>query len=859
MTLPGLAHWSAFRPWAVVILSLALGLSACGDNTAPDGGQACTDDFECGIGEYCKNGICTVIGGDEDPRTCSDDSECAEDEICESGLCIKGERPDGGDGGPDGGDQVDGGDSVDGTDTSGPKPEIMLTGDVVMHQDAQGTTYEINFGNVTMGVPVDRNLTIRNMGDADLVINVVTMTDDPQDEFNLIPGVPPELTIAPDDEQTIAVEYKAIDGLTDRASALIFSNDPDDGQLDVQLISEFKGDVAIAIDPATLDFGDVPIGQATMLPLTISNQGTGNAVLQVQDVAPEAGIATAFTIRLLAADGSTVISPPAYINRGDFITAEVTFEAPSRNTFAGNIVITSSDANASPTAVPVQGRAGVPIIAVDPLSIDFGQSPASAWAPDRVVSVRNDGVGDLTISAIDLLPAGDLNLDQLPALPAVISPAQQIQFNVRYFPDGVGQDTALLSIVHDDPDQSTVQVSVGGEGVQGNARPTAIIKANGIDTDLLVIQRGERVNLDGTASTDNDGTIAAYDWLIDQQPLPDNCANPVSQLSSTASPTPFFIAQRGGFYTVTLAVQDDQTAWSDDDFLTVQAISPPVAEIRQGGNDTGFVEIDMGNTLPFNGSYSSDCDGSVTGYQWSFSAFPVGRGTAPSISGGGLQENASVLFDFPGDYTLGLVVTDNDNPSNSSVQTTFDIRVKGPKAFRVTADWYDNGNNDQRVDVDLHLIRPGGTDNWNDACCPDKDGENDGCDPTPNWGALGNPVYQSDGYEDDGVVPTGATGDEINLSNPGMGGYSIKVHFRCMSSTDIFGYVCCNDFFPTPCPFNPCNESCNRYANGRVEIFVTDYYNNETMIASRLFTIDSEQVLQFDTIGVLSWPDGNFQ
>ncbi len=844
---------------ASLLCCLIAFFAGCGDGTKPDGGQPCTTDLECAVGEYCNNGVCTTIGGDDDPRTCSEDRECEQGEICEGGLCIEGVRPDGGDG--DAGGDDGGPDGADEPADGAPQPDIFLAGDVVAHQDAQGVTYEINFGNVTMGVPVLRNLTVRNLGDADLVLTVVTLTDDPDSEFNVTPQVPPEVTIPPGDEHTLVVEYAAVDGLTDLARARIFSNDPDDGQVDVELISEFKGEAAIAVDPVVLDFGDRPLNSPETRPITISNSGTGNAVLRIDDVAPEAAIAAAFDVRLLAADGSTELSTPAYINRGDFITAEVTFLAPARAEYEGNLVITSSDEAASPTTVTLRGSAGVPDIEVTPASIDFGQVPAGVAAPNVQVTVHNAGVGDLTISAIELNPAGDFSLVGLPGLPASIAPDAQQVFEVGYLPGEEGQDTALLSIAHDDPNQSTIQISVGGEGIQGNAKPTAVIRADGVDTDDVTVQRGQRVNLDANASFDNDGTIQAYEWRIDQQPPADNCGNPASQLSNTTGPSPFIIPQRGGFYTVALRVRDDDAAWSDDDYLSIQAISAPVAEIRQGGNDTGFVEIDMPDTLSFNGDYSTDCDGSIAGYQWSWVAFPAGRGSPPALSGGGTQHNTSVMFDFPGEYTLGLVVTDNDVPVNESPQVTFDIRVRGPKAFRVTADWYNNGNEDHHVDVDLHLIKPGGLSDWSpDACCP-KDGPGgEDCDPTPNWGALGSPVYQTDGYEDDGVLPVGAPGDEINLSNPGMGQYTIKVQYRCMSSTDFGGYWCCNDDGP-PCwfPMNFCLEACSRTAEGVVTVFVTDYFNNETQLVQRSFAIDSEQVLGFDTIGVLSWPDGNFQ
>ncbi len=833
------------------VIALASLLAACGDSTAPDGGQPCVEDAECAIGEYCKDGICTRIG------VCTMDSDCHEGEICEGGMCAPGSRPDGG---QDGSDGEDGSDGDEVTDTGGPQPRIFLAGDVVTYQDAQGVIYEINFGNVSMGIPVSRNLIIQNAGDADLEVSVVTLTDDPDDEFSLQPEVPPALVIAPGQEETLVAEYSATDGLTDRAVARIFSNDPENGQIDVQLISEFKGDAAILVDPVALDFGDVAVAAPVTLPLTITNQGTGNAVLRIDAVEPEAAIAAAFSVSLVDAEGIDELTPPVFINKGDFITAEVTFEAPARNLYEGDLVIQSSVDVASPTLVPLRGRAGAPAIAVDPLTVDFGQVPANEWAEDRIVTISNEGVGELTVSAIDLTGSADFSLDQLPARPLVVPPDGQAQFHVRYFPAGVGNDTGIISIVHDDLSHPTVQVSVGGEAVMGNADPTAVIKVDGVDTDSILVESGTRVNLDGTDSFDNDGSITAFEWRIIQRPFPDNCNNPEANLSNTASPNPFIVPQRGGFLIIGLRVMDDLDAWSDEDTLVIQVFSRPEAEIRQGGNDTGYVEVDMDETLQFNGGFSTDCDGNVTDYAWSWVSYPAGRGSPPTIGGG--DQYASVLFDFPGDYTLGLVVMDDDNPQNDSDQASFDIMVRGPKAFRITADWYDNGHEDHHVDVDLHLLRPGAVSDWSpDACCP-KDGPgSESCDSSPDWGVLGSPSYQSDGWEDDGVRPAGSPGDEISFLNPGMGSYTVKVQFRCHSSADLGGqYICCDEQgFPCWIPFNFCGETCDRFADGVVTVYVTDYYNNETQLAQRPFTIDNEQVWAFDTIGVLNWPEGSFQ
>ena len=852
-----MARWR----WILIfLLCLGVVFTACGDDTITDGGVPCTRNEECGVGEYCNNGFCTPY------KTCTTDEDCAAGEICSLGVCEPGTRPDGGDGDADGGDQLpDGGDPA--ADEPQPQPEITLAGDVIEIVDQQGTTYEINYGSVTMGTPVTRVLIIRNTGDADLEVSVINIDMDPNGEFRLEPTVPPALTIEPGGEEPLGVIYTPADGLTDRAIAEIFSNDPVNGQIPVQLISEFKGTAEIGLIPSTLDFGNVPVGQTPMQSFEIVNNGTGNAVLRINDVAPDVNIAHGYSVVLVDPISGDPVTPPHYLNNGELIRADVTFTTPSRGSYDGVINVTSDDP-ASPTAsVTVLGRAGVPVIAVDPLSINFGQVPANALPVEQQVTIRNDGAGDLNISSIALTGAStDMTLLGLPDPIPPLAPANNLVVTVQYLPTDVGTDDQTVTIQSDDPAQATVLVSVTGEGIQGNADPTAVIYANGQDLATIDVMLNDQVALDGTHSFDTDGTVDAYEWRIVSQPAIHPCGQE-SDLDGAMLDVTSIRLREAGKTTIGLRVQDDLLAWSTEDLLEINVDAKPRADVRVGGNTTGYIEVDMGDTITFDGTFSSDCDGIVNGYAWSWGLVPPGRGGDPTIGGG--NDYGSVLFDFPGMYVIQLVVTDNDgNPSDPA---EFDILVKGPKAFRITADWFDQGNDDHHVDVDIHLLKPGSTAMCSaDDCYPAKQGGNhptcdDSGNMSPNWGQYGSPTYQSDSWEDvDGLDDPLRPADVVNFLNPGMGVYGIYVTFRCHSSGQFGGdYLCCDDMCTIGCPFCvPCavpEDKCGRRAVGTAHVYVTDYYDNETLEATVGFSFDSEEHYQYRQLGTLSWPDGTFQ
>ena len=858
-------------PW-LLLLVIAAG---CSGSTTMDGGTPCTVDDECGIGQYCNNGVCTPFGGDKGPTSCLSDDECAEGWWCNQGICTPGSRPDGGDGtdaGDAGGDS--GGDADAGGDQIQPEPQISFTGDVIIHQDQQGKTYEINFGSVSFGTPVEADLVIRNLGEADLVVSVVTITDDANGEFGIAPEVPPEVVLEPGEETTLLVTYTAADGLTDRAVARVFSNDPDEGQIDINLVSEFKGEAVLHVDPAVLDYGTVALGQPLEKSLSLSNQGTGNAVLRIDSVEPEPALAAAYALQLEDAAGAAV-NLPAYLNRGDALTARVTFLAPSRGSFDGNLVVTSSDEASGVVTVTLQASCGLPLIEVEPGSIDFG-GVATGESAVQTITVRNKGVGPLTVSAIELASGSspDFVLENLPApLPAqqlVIDPEAAASFDVRYSPLEVANDMGTVLIDHDDPEPGQqFQLLLAGVGFQGNEPPVARILANGQEVERLDVMLGDVVTFDGRQSHDNDGSVTGYLWEVLDRPPVTTCGPAVS-LPTPDNSTTLVTMSEAGLLRFGLTVTDDDGAQSSTDTIDVMVHAAPSALIKAGGNDTGFMSVDLGTEVTFDALLASDCDGNITSYQWQFTGFPAGRGAAPAIGGG--QQYATVTFDFPGDYQLGLVVGDDDNPQNLSPQATFDIHVRGPKAFRLTLDVFDLGNEDHHVDIDMHLMKPGSgsTDiGTPDDCCPDKDGV-DTCYPNPDWGVYGSPNYNFDVFEDPDGAPLPNPGnpqDEIVMVAPGLGEYKLYVFFRCHSSTSWSGYICCenldSNFFI--CPWTPtCTgadefNKCERVGHGVIRFFITGYDDQEQEITQKNFAFPADASGDIIEIGTVRWPQGTLQ
>ncbi|MBO1756823.1 PKD domain-containing protein [Allobranchiibius sp. CTAmp26] len=155
-------------------------------------------------------------------------------------------------------------------------------------------------------------------------------------------------------------------------------------------------------------------------------------------------------------------------------------------------------------------------------------------------------------------------------------------------------------------------------------------------------------SFDGSGSTDPDGTVASYSWNYGDG----------TTAGSGVSPTHAYTA--AGTYTVTLTVTDNQGATNSVSHnITVTAPpvnQPPVAAFTSSASNL---------TGSFDGSGSTDPDGTVASYSWNY-----GDG---STAGSGVQP--SHVYAAAGTYTVTLTVTDNQGATNS---VSHNITVTAP-------------------------------------------------------------------------------------------------------------------------------------------------------------------------------------
>ncbi|MEU9826314.1 PKD domain-containing protein [Micromonospora chersina] len=169
----------------------------------------------------------------------------------------------------------------------------------------------------------------------------------------------------------------------------------------------------------------------------------------------------------------------------------------------------------------------------------------------------------------------------------------------------------------------------------GNKPPTASFTSNCTALNC---------SFDGTASTDPDGSVSSWAWTFG-----DGTTGAGSTTSHTYAAT--------GSYTVTLTVTDNQGA--------TNSTSKTVTVTGGGTNQApaaSFTHRCYSNFNPplcfFDGTASTDPDGSISSWAWTF-----GDGT----TGTGRQSTHN--YARTGTYTVTLTVTDNGGAKNSTSKT----------------------------------------------------------------------------------------------------------------------------------------------------------------------------------------------
>lgn len=221
-------------------------------------------------------------------------------------------------------------------------------------------------------------------------------------------------------------------------------------------------------------------------------------------------------------------------------------------------------------------------------------------------------------------------------------------------------------------DCAPVQMIISGEPEQPNKPPVARPGDNA-SVQLPV----NSITLDGTSSSDPDGTIKTYLWEKQSGAdatieTPDQSKTVVSNLSQ-------------GVYDFKLTVTDDVGATNSADvtITVLQAANiPPIASATAKPIEVTLNPNNEGDTV-LSGADSKDPDGQITSYSWSLSSGPADGMAIESDS----KAVTKVKFTQPGTYVFKLVVTDDRGATDTTtVSVLVSVKPNVPPVAVVKAE-----------------------------------------------------------------------------------------------------------------------------------------------------------------------------
>lgn len=320
-----------------------------------------------------------------------------------------------------------------------PLPEISVTPSA------------LNFGDAQSGLTESLDVTVSNIGGANLLISALNITGADSSEFFQTNNCS---TVIPNDTCTVTIMFSPSGEGSRAATLTIDSNDADNATVSIPLSGNgvLAPEPNIALSATQLNFGEVQAGVTEELAVTVNN--TGSAALLISG-----------NISLSGTDASEFFQTNDCNNVaiGESCTITVSLTPSGAGVRSATLFITSNDPDNATVTVSLLGEGALapqPEILIAPTSLVFGDVTTGSDAL-LIATISNNGTANLNISTIFIDGTNASEFSQSNSCAAII-PNATCQVSVTFTPSGDGSRTASLTIASDDPDSPTLKVPLTG-------------------------------------------------------------------------------------------------------------------------------------------------------------------------------------------------------------------------------------------------------------------------------------------------------------------------------------------------------------------------------------------------------------